>query len=170
MSDNLSQDSGLTVALNSGALANGTTSATIKTTVAINYVIDGRFYSKSITDNITISYSGPTVYQAPTGVGGINGAFTGGANGSTRVYGLFLDTSGAVSILPGPIVDSADLAAGRASLQWPDVPNGVCPFGAIRIALTAGTTFIPGTTAFGATGVTTTYYNLADMPANPLTA
>jgi hypothetical protein len=170
MSDNLSQDSGLTIALNSGGLAEGTNNATIQIATAINYVIDGRFYSKAITDNIAISYSGPAVYQAPTGVGTINGSFTGGTNGSTRIYGIFLDTAGTVSILPGPIVDSADLAAGRASLQWPDVPNNVCPIGGLRIALTAGTTFIPGTTDLSASGVTDTFYNLADMPANPLTA
>ncbi len=170
MSDNLSQDSGLTVALNSGAIAAGTTAGTVKTTVAIAYALDGRFYSKAITDNIAISYSGPAVYQAPTGVGSVNGGFTGGSNGSTRIYGLFLDASGTVSVLPGAIVDSADLAAGRASLQWPDVPNNVCPFGAVRIAVTAGTSFVPGTTSLSASGVTATYYNLADMPANPLTA
>lgn len=170
MSDNLSQDSGLTIALNSGGLAEGTNANTIQIATAINYVIDGRFYSKAITDNIAISYSGPTVYQAPSGVGSINGSFTGGVNGSTRIYGIFLDTAGAVSILPGPIVDSAELAAGRVALQWPDTPYGVCPIGGMRIALTAGTTFIPGSTDLSATGVTDTFYNLADMPANPLTA
>ena len=171
MSDNLSLGQGLTVALNSGGLAEGTNANTIKTTADINYTIDGRFYSKSTTDNIAISYSGATVYQAAAGgIQAVNGAFTGGVNGSTRIYGIFLDTAGAVSILPGPIVDSAELAAGRVALPFPDAPKGVCPIGALRVALTAGTTFTPGSTDLSASGVTGTFYNLADMPATPLTA
>lgn len=171
MSDNLSLAQGFTAALASGALAAGTTTGTIKTTVAVPYALDGRFYSKSITDNIALSYSGPTVYQAAAGgVQSVTGNFSGGVNGSTRIYGLFLDASGNVSVIPGAIVDSGELAAGRAALAFPDAPAGVCPFGAMRVALTAGTQFILGTTASNASGVTTTFYNLADIPANPLTA
>lgn len=171
MSDNLSLSQGLTIALASAGLAEGTNANTIKTTADITYTIDGRFYAKATTDNIAISYSGPSVYQAAAGgIQNVNGAFTGGVNGSTRIYGIFLNAAGAVSILPGPIVDSAELAAGRVSLQWPDVPVGVCPIGALRIALTAGTTYTPGSVDLSASGVTATFYNLADMPANPLTA
>lgn len=171
MSDNQSLNRGLTMALNSGALAEGTNANTIQIAAAINYIIDGQFYTKAITDNIAISYSGPTVYQAAAGgIQAVNGGFTGGVNGSTRIYGIFLNAAGAVSILPGPIVDNAELAAGRVSLQWPDAPAGVCPIGGLRISLTAGTTFTPGQTDLGAANVTDTFYNLADMPANPLTA
>lgn len=170
MSDNLSQASGLTMALNSGALAEGTASATIQIAAEIKYILDGRFYTKAITDDIAISYTGPDVYVAPTGVGSLNGGFTGGVGGSTRIYGIFLNAAGDVSILPGPIVNTADLAAGRAALQFPTTPANVCPIGAMRIALTANTTYVPGTTDLSAAGVTDTFYNLADMPANPLTA
>lgn len=171
MSDNQSLNRGLTMALNSGGLAEGTNANTIQIATAINYVIDGQFYSKAITDNIAISYSGPTVYQAAAGgIQAVNGGFTGGVNGSTRIYGIFLNAAGAVSILPGPIVDSAELAAGRVALQWPDAPVGLCPIGGLRIALTAGTAFTPGSVDLSASGVTDTFYNLADMPANPLTA
>ena len=169
--DNLSLTQGLTVALNSGALAAGTTAGTIKTTAAINYTIDGKFYSKSITDNIAISYSGASVYQAAAGgVQAVNGGFSGGVNGSTRLYNLTLDASGNVGIVPGPIVDSAELAAGRVALQFPDAQAGVCVFGALRIAVTAGTPFVPGTTSLAASGVTASFLNLADAPVNPLTA
>ena len=171
MSDNQSLNRGLTMALNSGALAEGTNANTIQIATAINYAIDGRFFSKAITDNIAISYAGPSVYQAAAGgVQAVNGGFTGGVNGSTRIYGIFLDGSGAVSILPGPIVDSAELAAGRVALQWPDSPAGVCPIGGLRIGLTAGVAFTPGQTDLSASNVTDTFYNLADIPANPLTA
>lgn len=170
MSDNLSQNAGATLCLNSAGLAEGTNANTIKTVNNITYTIDGRFYTLSATDNIAISYSGPSVYQAPTGVGTINGSFTGGPGGSTRLYLISLSTAGAVSILPGEIVPTADLTAGFNALEFPDSPIGVCPIGAMRIALTQGTTFTPGSVDLSAAGVTGTFINLCTVPANPLTA
>lgn len=171
MSDNLSLSQGASIAFSSGALAAGTNAGTIKSTATITFTVDGRFYSKSATDNIAISYSGPSVYQAAAGgVQAVNGSFTGAVGGSTRLYLICLDTSGAVSIVPGKIVNTAELAAGRVSLDYPDTPNLVCAVGAMRVALTAGTAFVPGTTALDASGVTTTFLNLSTVPANPLTA
>ena len=171
MSDNLSLSQGLTVAFGAAGLAEGTNANTIKTTNNITYTIDGRFYTKNATDNIAISYTGPTVYQAAAGgVQAVNGGFTGGVNGSTRLYLITLDASGAVGIVPGPIVNSAELAAGRVALQYPDDPIGACAIGALRVALTAGTTFTPGATDLSASGVTATFADLADVPVNPLTA
>jgi len=169
--DNLSLTQGATLALAAAGLAEGTNANTIKTANTVPYVIDGRFYSKSATDNIAISYSGPVVYQAAAGgIQAVNGGFTGGVNGSTRIFSLFLDAAGAVSLLPGRIVDNAELSAGRVALEFPDAPKGVCPFGALRVAVTAGTTFTPGQVDLSATGVTATFYDLADIPSNPLTA
>lgn len=169
--DNLSLTQGATLALAAAGLAEGTNANTIKTVNTVPFVLDGRFYSKSATDNIAISYSGPVVYQAAAGgIQAVNGGFIGGINGSTRLYSIFLDASGAVSILPGRIVDTADLAAGRVALEFPDAPKGVCPIGALRVALTAGTSFTPGQVDLSATGVTATFYDLADIPSNPLTA
>jgi len=169
--DNLSLTQGATLALSAGGLAEGTNANTIKTVNTITYVLDGRFYSKAATDNIAISYSGAVVYQAAAGgIQAVNGGFSGGVNGSTRIYSLFLDAAGAVSILPGKIVDNAELAAGRVALEFPDAPKGVCPFGALRVSVTAGTNFTPGAVDLSATGVTGTYYDLADIPSNPLTA
>jgi hypothetical protein len=171
MSDNLSHSQGLNASLSSGALAAGTNAGTIKTASVITYALDGRFYSKAATDNIAISYAGSAVYQASAGgVATLNGAFMGGVNGSTRLYLLCLDASGNVSIVPGKVVDSTELAGGRVSLDFPDCPNLVCPFGALRVALTSGAAFVPGTTSLAASGVTAAYINLATVPANPLTA
>lgn len=171
MSDNLSLSQGATLCLAAAGLAEGTNANTIQIANDITYAIDGRFYSKATTDNIAISYTGASVYQAAAGgVQAINGSFVGGVNGSTRIYGVFINAAGAVSILPGPIVDSVELAAGRVALPFPDAPAGVCPIGALRIALTAGTAFTPGSTDLSATGVTDTWYDLMDVPANPLTA
>jgi len=164
MSDNLQLSQGGNLALNSGALAAGTNTGTIKTTAAIAYTIDGVFKSKATTDNISIAVSGPSgVYSDPG-----NGSFTGQTGGSTRIYGLFLDAAGAVSVVPGAIANTAKLAAGTESLQWPAAQRNKACFGALRIAVTAGTTFIPGTTALDASGVTGTFYNLSSVPGEPL--
>lgn len=170
MSDNLAMTAGATLCLAAAGLAEGTNANTIKTVNNITYTIDGRFYALNATDNIAISFTGPTVYQAPTGVGSINGGFTGGVNGSTRLYLICVNAAGTVSIVPGQIVDNAELAAGRVALMFPDAPRGTCPIGAMRIALTAGTTYVPGSVDLGATGVTDTFIDLMDVPANPLTA
>jgi len=161
--DNLQLSQGGSFALASGALANGTGAGTIKTTVIIPYVLDGQFLSKAITDNISIADTEPTVYSAPS-----DGSFTGKVGGSTRLYGLYLDSAGAVSVKAGPIVNSADLAAGLAPLQFTAPIKGKTCFGFVRIAVTSGTTFIPGTTALNAAGVTTTYLNVFSIPAEPL--
>jgi hypothetical protein len=169
MSDNLSLGSGLTAAFSSGAWAEGTNANTIKSTATITYVIDGRFFSLAATDNIAISYSGPSVYQAAAGgVQTINGGFTGATGGSTRLYLIMLDASGNVSILPGQIVNTPELTAGRVALQYPDPPDGVCPVAAMRIAVTAGTNFTPGSVDLSASGVTASFINLSMVPANPI--
>lgn len=168
--DNAQLSLGGSLALASGALANGTTAGTIKTTVAVPYFIDGIFQTaKAITDNIAFTVAVPAV--AGNGYS-TNGAFTGitgpGNPGSTRLYGVFLDTAGAVSFVPGAVVNSLELAAGTAPLQFPAFQRNKACIGFVRIALTAGTTFIPGTTALNAAGVTTTYLNAATVPAEPL--
>lgn len=165
--DNLQLSQGGNFVLASAALANGTTAGTIKTvTNPVAFTIDGQFYSKAATDNISIAISENSgVYGDPG-----NGSFTGGANGSTRLYGLFLDTSGAVSVKGGKIANTAALAAGAEALHFPAPQKGKACMGVLRIAVTSGTTFIPGTTALNAAGVTASYLNLSSIPGEPLTS
>ena len=166
--DNLALSQGGNFAFNSGALAAGTNSGTIKSTAIINYTINGQFASKAITDNIAIAYTGPAVYSQNAVEA--NGGFTGQVGGSTRLYNIYLDAAGAVSIEPGKIVNSAELAAGVAPLEFAGAQRNKACIGAMRIALTAGTTFVPGTTALNASGVTATFLNLSSVPGEPLTA
>lgn len=171
MSSNLALDAGLSAAFSSGAWSEGTNANTVQNTATVTYTIDGRFYSKSATNNIAISYSGPAVYQAAAGgVATVNGGFTGGVNGSTRLFLICLDTSGNVSIVPGQIVDNAELTAGRVALMFPDLPNGLCATAALRVAVTSGTNFTPGSVDLSASGVTASFINLSTVPASPLTA
>lgn len=161
--DNIALSQGGNLAFTSGALANGTNAGTIKSTATITYVINGVFASKAAADNVSIAYSGPSVYGTAA-----NGSFTGAVGGSTRLYGVYLNAAGTFSVLPGPIVNSAELAAGSAALHFPPTQRELACVGAVRIAVTAGTSFVPGTTALDASGVTTTYLNLSSIPGEPL--
>lgn len=167
--DNLTLSQGGSFAFNSGALAEGTNNATIQIAAAINFTIDGVFKSKAITDNIAIAYTGQSgVYSLQNTYS--NGSFVGGANGSTRLYCIFLDAAGAVTIEPGQVVDTAALAAGTVSLQFADAKRNKACIGALRVAATAGTTFTPGTTDLSASGITASFLNLSCVPGEPLTA
>ena len=161
--DNLALSQGGNIAFSSGALANGTNAGTVRTTAAITYVINGVFASRAIVDNLSIAYSGPAVYGTPA-----DGSFTGAVGGSTRLYGLYLNAAGALSVLPGQVTNTAELAAGVAALHFPPMQRELCFIGALRIAVTQGTTFIPGTTALNAAGVTASYLNCSSVPGEPL--
>ena len=49
---------GKNMAFASGALAEGTNAGTIKTTVTIPFIINGKFYSKGATDNVAVTATG----------------------------------------------------------------------------------------------------------------
>ncbi|RTL37160.1 MAG: hypothetical protein EKK53_21560 [Burkholderiales bacterium] len=174
--DNLQLSQGGNFALASGALAAGTAAGTVKTTAVIPYVIDGQFYSKAITDNMAVSVTLPATWGVAT-----NGAFTGenrtvqtaagAVTGSVRLYGIYMDTAGALSFFPGPIAHPGDLANGTVPLQFPANRRGRVFIGAMRVQVNAGVTFVPGTNALGGTAATTglvTFINCATIPGEPL--
>lgn len=161
--DNLQLSQGGCFAFTSGALAIATTTSAVKTTATVTYTVDGVFKSKSATDNMSIAVVGSDAYGDPG-----NGSFTGVVGGSSRLYGLFLDTDGALTCYPGPIANTAEVTAGTAALHYPAPQRSKACIGAIRVDVTEGTTFIPGTTALSASGVTETYINLSSIPGEPI--
>lgn len=161
--DNLALSQGGNLCFTSGATDPGTAAGTAQINAAITFTINGRFYSKGLTDNISIAHSAPAVYGQP-----IDGSFTGQAGGSTRLYGLFLNSAGVVSVVGGPIVKTSDLAAKLVALPFPAAQKDKACFAVLRVALTAGTTFVPGTTSLVAAGVTASFIDLSAVPAEPL--
>ncbi len=136
-------------ALSSGTLAiHGTNAENVKTSATITFTIKGIFYSKSAAAEIDLS----TLSGLPT---------TALADGKTQIFGLELNSSGTVSVVYGEQVDTADIAAGDAEVNWPvasDDDHTI--FGAIKVVNASGSDFTLGATALSATGVTDTYYNL----------
>lgn len=163
--DNLQLSQGGCLNLVSAALAAAAGNVNLNVAVGTNgHIIDGQFYTRAANASIAWTVSENSgVYGDPG-----NGSFTGAVGGSTRLFGIFYDTAGNLSVKPGPIVNTAKLAAGEAALQFPAPQKGKVCIGFVRIALTANTTFVPGVTAQNAAGVTATYLNVASIPGEPL--
>lgn len=142
---------------------NAASAATVKTTAAIVYTVLGVIYNKAILSAqsiaVTHNYSGST-----------GGAFIQPVS-TTVLYTLALDASGNVAVVQGTYSgqDLTTLSAGagvRGSGLIADAPAGYTPFGVIKIATNASTTFTAGTTALDAAGVTATYYDICVLPTS----
>jgi hypothetical protein len=148
MSYNLSGINAGNVSLTAAGLAEGTNSATFKTSNTLTFTINGVFKSKSATDNLTFS-SGHTALAAS----------------QACLFGVWIDGSGNVSTSQGPIVASGD------PCPVPGLPAGsvesdpVALVGLIKVT-TGATTFTPGTTDLGAANVTDAYYDCMVMPGS----
>jgi hypothetical protein len=141
MSYNLEQFNSGYVSLTSGAIAITTNKAKFKTTATITFLLNGLFYSKAATDNLVFS-SGHTSLGAS----------------QACLFGLWLDASGNVTTTQGPIVNAGD------PCPVPSNPGNRALFGLIKVVTGASGAFVPNTTEFDASGVTTTYINAAAMP------
>lgn len=126
-------------------LAEGTNATTIKTTAAVDYMINGLMYSKAATDNIAFT---ATASQADL---------------TTCLYLVTINAAGTVTVTKGEEVTTAT----AQFVPWPTVPSDSAVLGAIKVA-TSGAVFVGGTTDLGAGTVTDTYYNLCTIPAYTL--
>jgi hypothetical protein len=124
-------------------LAAGTGAGTIKTVAACDFTINGVFFTKAITDNISAA-GGATQ-----------------AAGTTGIYLVTINAAGTVTVRQGSVVP---VNSGQ-NLLWPTVPNTDCVIGSIKV-VNLTNPFIPGTTAFGAAGVTATFTNLVTAPTS----
>lgn len=89
---------------------------------------------------------------------------------TTVYYVLTVNAAQTVTVVQGtydgqPIANSSGYAEGDGNV--PAIPAGLAPFGMIKV-VTGATTFVPATTEFDAANVTSTFYDLACLPAaNP---
>ena len=140
-------------AFTSGGLAEGTNANTFKTAATITYAIDGVLYAKTATDNLAFS-AGHTSLAA----------------GQQCLFGVVLDSGGNVTTIQSNITTSEKLESKVEALHWPAPPANKVLVGAIRVKCDNAAVFVPNTTDLGAADVVDTYYNLAGVPAQPLTA
>lgn len=154
-------------------LAIGTSKAAINTTAAAEFVIDGIIRNKAaITSGALVALAAshlPTAGAAYLQPSGLAGFYTQPAS-TTVYYVLALNAAGTQVVVQGtydgqPIANGAGYAEGDGNV--PPLPDGVAPFGMIKV-VTGATTFVPATTEFDAANVTSTFYDLACLPAaNP---
>lgn len=144
-------------ALSSAAAAIGTTTQKVKTAATLTYTINGLFFSKAATDDFW-TLAGTTV-----------------AASMFQKYLLLIDAAGAASIQEAVQANTAAKVAltnvSSASNLAPilTVLNaGKAVAVTLQIATDATHTFIPGTTALGAAGITATYNNGLDQALFPL--
>lgn len=153
MSSTLQGATAITLALNSGAFATGSTTSQFTNAAAINYAINGSYQTQRgivasvplvIEPNSGILPTAPQVLQTL-------------AAGFSCAFAVILDSAGNFTVAQGDIVPNGSLC------PVPVAPATKCIVGAIKV-VNAANPFIPATTAFNAAGVTTTYRNLAQHP------
>ena len=143
MSYNIEQANSGYLSLTAAGLAEGTNSATFKTVNTLTYTSNGIFKSKAATDNLTFT------------------AGTALAASQACLFAVWITSGGTVSTTQGPIVAADDPCP---------VPGQVTAnttlVGLIKVVTDSATTFTPGTTDLGATGITDAYSDCMDMPGS----
>jgi hypothetical protein len=135
------------ITLGCAVLAEGTNAATIKTTAAVDFMINQLTYTKAATDNIAVT---ACAVQADL---------------TTCMYLISIDSAGTVTTTKG----TEQKTGSDLPLLWPAVPANSAVLGAIKV-VSSGAAFTAGTTDLGAGTVTDTYYNYMALPSFTLMA
>ena len=144
--------------------------ATVKSTNAATYTVDGVAYTKAALAAQSIAVTHDCFGKA---VGGNELSAYVLPAGKTMYLLICLNAAGTVAVVQG--------SYSGQSLAYPDLqrtltgagdvpqePAGYVAIGLIKIATANAATFTPGTTALDATDVTATYYDLQRVPSvNP---
>lgn len=158
MSVQLLGSNAITIALNSGALAGGSTASQFTNGATINYTIAGRFFSRATIASQALVIE-PNTGIVPTQPNTLQSIPAGRA----CAFSVILDNAGAFTVMQGDIVDAG------LNCPVPVAPAGKAIVGAIKVNNASGSAFVPGTTAFNVGGgVTTTYVNLAQHPGTSI--
>lgn len=120
----------------------GSNTAKVKTTNACQYSIAGKMYTKGATDDLW-TLSGTVIAASGTGR-----------------FLLCLDASGTASVVQGD------------ATGYPTEPaDTVCPIAEVKIVMTSGGAFTPGTTALTGGNISAvTYTDIAVLPATGIGA
>lgn len=149
------------ITLSKSGLSAGTTT-TYNIANATTYAIKGQLYSLA-----TAAAAATPVVDANTGV-----AFKPLALNQACVFAFLVNAAGVVSVAQGPITSNADLTGGIGAAQFPGYPDTTTPFG--YLLAQAGPTAVGNWTLginnlSGVTGLTFTFRDVMDAPAQPIT-
>ena len=151
-----------TLAINAGG------AATVKTTGATTYSVDGVLYSKAAlsAQSIAVTHdcfgnpvaSGVAAYVQPTS--------------TTVYYVISVNAAGTVAVSQGSYAGQTQTFANDLSKIYtgtgamPVEPAGYTAIGVIKVAPTSAATFTPGTTLLDAANVNATYYDVGILPTS----
>lgn len=144
MSYNIEQSNSGYLSLTAAGLAEGTNANTFKTTNTLAFTNNGVFKSKGATDNLAFS-TGHTALAAS----------------QACLFAVWINASGTVSTTQGPIVTAGDPCPVPSQ-----VTAGTTLVGLIKVTTDSSTTFTPGSTDLGASGITDVYSDCMDMPGS----
>lgn len=149
------------ITLSKAGLAAGTTS-TFTTANATTYAVKGQLFSLAAGANVA-----SPVVDANTGL-----AFKPLAANQACLFAFLVNAAGAVSVAQGPIGSNVDLTGGNGALQFPGYPDTAAVFGYLMAQ--AGATAVGNWTfgvnnLSGVTGLTFTFRDVMDAPAQPIT-
>lgn len=149
---------------------NAAAAATVKTTNAITYVIDGILYSKVALAAQALAPISGAFYTQPANTT-VYYTLALDAAGNVRVVqgtyaGQPLNTGGVVTVGDGTVPDVPDLSVASMDTSGNQTPATIwCPFGVIKV-VTGATTFLAGTDALDKASCTFTFYDVMYLPSN----
>lgn len=154
---------GVTLNFVNAGLTAGTTS-TYTTTASTSTAIRGYFGTALTAQTNTAS---PTT-DVNTGA-----AFLPLSPNKATVLVWGVNAAGAIQVVQGTIVDTAPgvtttVGAFRDAPQFPSIPDDFCPIGySLHRTAPSAATWTPGTSAWAASGVSTTFRNVSTLPERP---
>lgn len=132
--------------------------ATVKTTNAISYAVDGRRSTKAVLAAVALAVNATLQPKITYGT-----SFYVQPISTTVYYVLLLDAAGTVTTLQGQYTGQtftgSSVPLGASNMPDPE-DAAYSAFGMIKIVTNGATTFTPGTTALDAAGLTVTFYDL----------
>lgn len=163
----------LTYTANKAGLTNGTTTTFSFTANPLQYVINGKFYSKATqTNTATPTTDGNTgVAFLPVPAGSASACY-----GCAFVWGY--DAGGNVKVYQGPITALTTIAADGANCAFglapafPSVPGGVVPFGYSIVKVgSSGAAFTMGSTSLASgSNISVAHQDVSTLPDRPQVA
>ncbi len=149
--------------LTKAGLAAGTTTTTTTTnSLVMYYCIKGKMYTFTGASNGAT----PTT-DAATGV-----AFLPIGLNKAGVFVWCLDTSGALKVVQGQIVDYSDLGVFANAPQFPGIPDTLCPIGyeLVKVISTGSAWTMGSSNQAAQTGITKVFQDCATLPDRPQVA
>lgn len=155
-----------TVNMSNAGLAAGTTS-TYTTTATTAHVINGKYGT---------TLAAQTNTATPTTDVNTGAAFVAQAANQASVYVFGVNAAGAIKVAQGSIVNTetgvtTTAGAFKEAPQFPSLPDDFCAIGyAVVRTSPTGSAFTMGSTGWAASGITSTFKNVAVLPDRPQTA